>query len=90
LALAVDQERAVTEQVSRLASVAREESDYLGEQFMQWFCKEQTREMALMATLLRVADRAGHNLFDLENFVAREVGSAPSASGAPHAAGGSL
>jgi ferritin len=90
LALAVDQERAVTEQVSRLASVAREEGDYLGEQFMQWFCKEQINQMALMSTLLRVADRAGHNLFDLENFVAREVGSAPSASGAPHAAGGSL
>jgi ferritin len=37
LALALDQERAVTEQVSRLAAVARDEGDYLGEQFMQWF-----------------------------------------------------
>src|SRR6476620_6273658 len=33
LRLSLDQERSVTEQVSRLASVAREEGDYLGEQF---------------------------------------------------------
>jgi ferritin len=70
--------------------VARDEGDYLGEQFMQWFLQEQTEEMALMTTLVRVADRAGTNLFDLENFVAREVASAPTGMGAPHAAGGHL
>jgi bacterioferritin B len=90
LALALDQERAVTDQVSRLAAVARDEGDYLGEQFMQWFLQEQIEEVALMTTLLRVADRAGANLFDLENFVAREVGPAPGDIGAPHAAGGRL
>jgi bacterioferritin B len=90
LALALAQERAVTDQVSRLAAVARDEGDYLGEQFMQWFLQEQIEEVALMTTLLRVADRAGTNLFDLENFVAREVGSAPAGIGAPHAAGGRL
>src|SRR5580692_10553435 len=77
LALALDQERAVTDQVSRLAAAARDEGDYLGEQFMQWFLQEQIEEVALMTTLLRVADRAGANLFELENFVAREVSSAP-------------
>jgi ferritin len=90
LALALDQERAVTEQVSRLAAVARDEGDYLGEQFMQWFLKEQVEEMALMTTLLRVAERAGTNLFELENFVAREIDSAARQSDAPHAAGGRL
>src|ERR1700737_700554 len=75
LALALDQERAVTEQISGLAAVARDEGDYLGEQFMQWFLKEQVEEMALMTSLVRVADRAGANLFDLENFVAREIDS---------------
>ena len=90
LVLALDQERTVTERVSRLAAVARDEGDYLGEQFMQWFLKEQVEEMALMTTLLRVADRAGANLFDLENFVAREIGSAARQSDAPHAAGGRL
>src|ERR1700733_11296710 len=48
LALALAQERAVTEQVSRLTAVARGEGDYLGEQFMQWFLREQTKEVASM------------------------------------------
>lgn len=87
LALALDQERTVTDQVGRLTAVARDEGDFLGEQFMQWFLQEQIEEVALMATLVRVADRAGANLFELENFVAREVDVAPAASGAPHAAG---
>jgi bacterioferritin B len=90
LALALDQERAVTDQVSRLANAARDEGDYLGEQFMQWFLKEQVEEVALMTTLLRVAERAGDDLFDLEVFVAREIESPSAESGAPHAAGGSL
>lgn len=90
LALALDQERTVTEQISRLAAVARDEGDYLGEQFMGWFLKEQVEEMALMGKLLRVADRAGTNLFELENFVAREIGSPARQSDAPRAAGGRL
>jgi ferritin len=90
LALALDQERLVTEQVSRLAAVARDEGDYLGEQFVQWFLKEQVEEMALMTSLVRVADRAGANLFDLENFVAREIDSARSVADAPAVAGGRL
>src|ERR1700733_8307859 len=90
LALALDQERLVTEQVGRLAAVARDEGDYLGEQFVQWFLKEQVEEMALMTSLVRVADRAGANLFDLENFVAREIASARSVADAPAAAGGRL
>jgi bacterioferritin B len=90
LALALEQERAVTDQVSRLAAVAHDEGDYLGEQFMQWFLKEQVEEVALMSTLLRVADRAGSNLFELETFVAREVEKVPAGAGAPQAAGGHL
>jgi ferritin len=90
LALALDQERAVTDQVSRLAAVARDEGDYLGEQFMQWFLKEQVEEMALMTSLVRVADRAGADLFELETFVAREIDSTRGEAGAPAAAGGRL
>lgn len=90
LALALDLERTVTDQVTRLAAVARDEGDYLGEQFMQWFLKEQVEEMSLMSTLLRVADRAGSNLFELENYVAREVASAPAGPDAPQPAGGRL
>ena len=90
LALALEQEKTVTEQVSRLAAVARDEGDYPGEQFMQWFLKEQVEEEALMSSLVRVADRAGANLFDLENFVAREIESPGRVSDAPVAAGGRL
>jgi len=90
LSLALDQERTVTEQISRLASVARDEGDYLGEQFMQWFLKEQVEEVALMTRLVRIADRAGANLFHLEDFVAREIVSAATDPAAPKAAGGHL
>lgn len=90
LSLALDQERGVTDQITALAAAARDEHDYLGEQFMQWFLKEQVEEVASMATLLRIADRAGTNLFDLEDFVAREMASPATDPTAPVAAGGNL
>jgi ferritin len=90
LRLALEQERTVTEQISRLAAVARDEGDYLGEQFMQWFLKEQVEEVALITTLLRVGERAGENLFHLEDFVARDVAAASPDPAAPKAAGGAL
>ncbi|HEX2214992.1 MAG TPA: ferritin [Mycobacterium sp.] len=90
LGLALDQERTVTEQISRLAGVARDEGDYLGEQFMQWFLGEQVEEVSMMTTLVRIADRAGANLFHLEDFVARELASTAKDTGAPKAAGGTL
>ncbi len=90
IALALSQEKTVTDQIVQLASTAREEGDYLGEQFMQWFLKEQVEEVARMTTLLTVADRAGSNLFDLEYFVSREMSGPDDTSGAPHAAGGSI
>lgn len=77
IAFALDSERTVTRHVSALAATARDEGDYLGEQFMWWFLKEQIEEEAVMTTLLRVAERAGGNLFDLEDFVARELNSSP-------------
>jgi ferritin len=90
LGLALAQERTVTEQISRLAGVARDEQDYLGEQFMQWFLGEQVEEVATMTTLVRIADRAGANLFHIEDFVARELAGAGGDANAPKAAGGNL
>lgn len=72
LELALQQEITVTKQIETLARTARDESDYVGEQFMQWFLKEQVEEVAAMNTLVNVAKRAGDNLFHLEDFVARE------------------
>ena len=89
--LALNQERGVTEDVIRLAKTARDEDDYKGEQFMQWFLKEQVEEVAQMSTLLNVVKRADGNLFDVENFLAREsVGDGGSDPLAPRAAGGAL
>lgn len=86
--LALEQERAVTGQVTTLARTARDQGDYVGEQFMQWFLKEQVEEVSSMSTLLRVVDRAGDNLFHIEDFVSRELAHAGSADPtAPPAAG---
>lgn len=90
LGLALEQERTVTDQVTRLTAAARDESDFLGEQFMHWFLKEQVEEVALMTTLVRVADRAGADLFHLEDFVARDIAGATADPTAPAAAGGAL
>ncbi|CRK60821.1 Ferritin-like protein 2 [Alloactinosynnema sp. L-07] len=89
IALALDQERQVTDDVIALAKVARDEDDYKGEQFMQWFLKEQVEEVSQMSTLLNVVKRAKGNLFDIENYLAREhVGTSGDDPLAPRAAGG--
>ena len=91
LALALAQENQVTEQIEAIFRAARQENDPLGEQFMLWFLKEQVEEVASATTLLAVAQRAGTNLFDLENYVAREqVGDGGMSADAPPAAGGTL
>jgi bacterioferritin B len=92
VALALHQERTVTEPVTALAKAARADGDYVGEQFMQWFLKEQVEEVAAMSTLLTVVERAGDNLFNVEDFLAREsVGELGAADPtAPRTAGGRL
>ena len=57
---------------------------------MQWFLKEQVEEVATMTTLLRTAERAGTNLFHIEDFVAREMAPRAADAGAPAVAGGAL
>ena len=85
--LALEQEKTVTEQITQLARTARDTGDYLGEQFMQWFLKEQVEEVAGVSTLLTVAERANTNLFDLENFIAREMRAPSDGAGSPPVAG---
>ncbi|GAY09222.1 ferritin [Pseudonocardia sp. N23] len=90
VSLALSQEQEVTAQVTTLARTARDEGDYLGEQFMQWFLREQVEEVASMTTLLTVVRRAGDNLFHIEDFVAREMARTAQATdaSAPPVAGG--
>jgi ferritin len=91
LALALAQEQKVTDQIKALFATARDENDFLGEQFMLWFLKEQVEEVAAMTTLLNVAQRAGDDWFDVETYLAREsVGDSGGDASAPAAAGGAL
>ncbi|MGO9957001.1 MAG: ferritin [Solirubrobacteraceae bacterium] len=72
IALALDQERRVSEQINALAATAREAGDYTSEQFVQWFIREQIEEVATMSKLLRVAERSRADQAAIEDFVARE------------------
>jgi ferritin len=93
VALALEQERRVTEQIVRLAALAREENDLVGEQFLHWFLSEQREEVSSMSDLLRTVERAADsNLLLVEDYLARGgLGGdeGPEAS-APPAAGGAL
>ena len=72
VALAVEQESEVTREVTTLSKTAREEGDYLAEQFMQWFLHEQVEESSRISSLLNVIDRSEGNMFDVETFLSRE------------------
>jgi ferritin len=90
VALALDQERRVSAQIAALASAAREDGDFMGAQFMQWFLKEQVEEVASMTTLLRVVERASDNALQVEEYLSRENASEAGDPTAPRAAGGAL
>jgi bacterioferritin B len=90
--LALEQEKTVTEQIAGLVQTARDEHDCVGEQFLGWFLAEQREEVASMANLLAVIDRAGtDNLLLVEDHLARGTPAAAEPSTpAPPAAGGAL
>jgi ferritin len=89
--LALDQEKRVSEQINALAGQARAEGDYQGEQFMQWFIKEQVEEVSTASDLLRVVQRAKDNPLLAEEYLAREsLGEEGGDPTAPTAAGGAL
>jgi bacterioferritin B len=88
VALALEQEKRVSDQINALAGGAREAGDYTSEQFMQWFIKEQVEEVATMSDLLRVVQRSKDDPMEIENFVAREhPGEEGEDPTAPHPAG---
>jgi ferritin len=73
--LSLEQEQRVTTQINALLSMAKAESDYTTDNFLQWFVKEQLEEVASMEQLLRVVQRAGEgNLLRVEEYLAREKG----------------
>jgi ferritin len=86
--LALEQENRVTTQVSELLVIARDESDFASEQFLQWFIKEQVEEVASMSDLLAVVRRNADVVENIEEYVAREGGLEGDDPSAPRAAGG--
>jgi ferritin len=89
--LALEQEKRVTEQISDLVKLAREEGDLVGEQFLHWFLQEQREEVSSMSGLLQVVERSRDNVMLVEDYLARESGGeSPLEAGAPPAAGGAL
>ena len=92
VALALEQERTVTEQISRLAELAREENELLGAQFLEWLLKEEREEVSSMSDLLAVVTRASEsNLLLAEDYLSRhQVGDQGEDPSAPPAAGGAL
>ncbi|WP_203338009.1 ferritin [Nocardioides limicola] len=87
VALALEQEKRVTQQINALVRTARESDDYAAEQFMAWFVKEQVEEVATMSDLLAVVTRSQDDLNDIEEYVARETGGGDADPTAPPAAG---
>ena len=87
IALALEQEKKVTDQIYALTRIAREENDFASEQFMQWFIKEQVEEVATMNDLLAVVTRSKDDINAIEDWVAREQGGSDADPTAPPAAG---
>ena len=91
VALSLEQERRVSDQIGELMGVAREENDYLSEQFTQWFLKEQVEEVSTMSSLLAVVERSADSPMLIEEYLAREHSQSESSDPtAPTAAGGAL
>ena len=81
--LSLEQEKKVTAQINTLVGLAKAESNYTTEQFLQWFIQEQVEEVSSMSDLLAIVQRAGEgNLLRVEEYLARK-------GGKPFAGGGS-
>lgn len=69
--LSLDQEVKVTEQINALVGLARREDDYITLNFLQWFLTEQLEEVSSMDNLLKIVQRAGDDLLQADEYLAR-------------------
>jgi ferritin len=89
VALALKQERQVSDQFDALAETALAEKDHKGANFLQWFLKEQVEEVATMNDLLTVVERGRDQPLLIEQFLANNpFGGGDQASPVPAIAGG--
>lgn len=70
VAAALGWEEEVTRQIGRLMDIAVKESDYLAQNFLQWFIDEQLEEVVKMDRLLSVVRQSGEkNLLMVEAYL---------------------
>ena len=69
--LSLDQEVKVTHQINALVELARNENDYITINFLQWFLAEQLEEVSSMDNLLKIVQRAGTNVLQADEYLAR-------------------
>jgi ferritin len=70
--LSLDRELEVTKQINKLVELAKGESDYTTDSFLQWFVNEQLEEVSSMDQLLKIMLRAGDDgLLRVEEYLAR-------------------
>lgn len=73
--LSLEREKEVTRQINNLVGMAKAESDYTTDTFLQWFVNEQLEEVSSMQDLLSIVQRAGEgNLLRVEEYLARAGG----------------
>jgi bacterioferritin B len=92
VALALEQERTVTEQIIALANLARADGELVGGQFLDWFLQEQREEVASVSGLLKTVERAsGSSILLAEDYLARVAAAGDAAEApTPPVAGGAL
>ncbi len=91
VAMALEQEKQVGREIEELFKLARDTDYFAGEQFLQWFIKEQVEEVASMNDLLAVVERAKDDPLHGEEYLAREsIGDEGGDPTSPPAAGGDL
>ena len=69
--LSLDQEIHVTNQINGLVALARKKNDYITINFLQWFLTEQLEEVSSMDHLLKIIERAGDDLLQADEYLAR-------------------
>ncbi len=80
--LSLDWEVEVTQQIHQLVELAKKESNYTTDNFLQWFVAEQLEEVSSMDNLLKVIQRAGEKgLLRVEEYLARKAGGMKTGTG---------
>ncbi len=78
-------ERFVTERINKLVALARKESDFATDNFLQWFIAEQVEEEASADEILqqlKLAGNTGNGLFMIDQELAARVFVPPTTQGA--------